>query len=169
MVNVFSVLALRIATNYSISKKSSVKAQITKLGNWKETEDHEDTAVHLIVLEKLQKLDDIIRLHFESATGKEINEFEVSLVEMDFDTKEAEIFFELLTAGKIVTAVHSLPFRETGFRYICKGAIEGSPETRHLGSFTQEKAINETLKDFWELESNLGEVISNCKEEIELE
>ncbi|GFT44974.1 hypothetical protein NPIL_650021 [Nephila pilipes] len=35
--------------------KGNIKGQITKLSNWKETNDSADIAAHLIVLEKLQK------------------------------------------------------------------------------------------------------------------
>ncbi|GFS42672.1 hypothetical protein NPIL_80811 [Nephila pilipes] len=74
-------------------KKGNIKAQITKLSNWKETNDPSDIAAHLTVLEKLQKkFDDLKTEYFESATDEEILEIEISLAEMDSDIQDLEIF-----------------------------------------------------------------------------
>ncbi|GFT75131.1 hypothetical protein NPIL_628041 [Nephila pilipes] len=74
--------------------KGNIKAQITKLSNWKETNDPADIAAHLTVLEKLQKkFDDLKTEYFESATNEEINEIEMSLGEMDSDIQELEVRF----------------------------------------------------------------------------
>ncbi|GFS53249.1 DUF1758 domain-containing protein [Nephila pilipes] len=72
-------------------KKGNIKAQITKLSNWKETNDPSDIAAHLTVLEKLQKkFDDLKTEYFESATDEEILEIEISLAEMDSDIQDLE-------------------------------------------------------------------------------
>ncbi|GFU23131.1 hypothetical protein NPIL_139961 [Nephila pilipes] len=72
-------------------KKGNIKAQITKLSNWKETNDPSDVAAHLTVLEKLQKkFDDLKTEYFESATDEEILEIEISLAEMDSDIQDLE-------------------------------------------------------------------------------
>ncbi|GFS31953.1 hypothetical protein NPIL_541081 [Nephila pilipes] len=72
-------------------KKGNIKAQITKLSNWKETNDPSDIAAPLTVLEKLQKkFDDLKTEYFESATDEEILEIEISLAEMDSDIQDLE-------------------------------------------------------------------------------
>ncbi|GFS91253.1 hypothetical protein NPIL_572781 [Nephila pilipes] len=72
-------------------KKGNIKAQITKLSNWKETNDPSDIAAHLTVLEKLQKkFDDLKTEYFESTTDEEILEIEISLAEMDSDIQDLE-------------------------------------------------------------------------------
>ncbi|GFS43342.1 hypothetical protein NPIL_292631 [Nephila pilipes] len=74
-------------------KNGNIKAQITKLSNWKETNDPSDIAAHLTVLEKLQKkFDDLKTEYFKSATDEEILEIEISLAEMDSDIQDLEIF-----------------------------------------------------------------------------
>ncbi|GFU18935.1 hypothetical protein NPIL_523241, partial [Nephila pilipes] len=69
-------------------KKGNIKAQTTKLSNWKETNDPLDIAAHLTVLEKLQKK--FNTEYFESATDEEILEIEISLAEMDSDIQDLE-------------------------------------------------------------------------------
>ncbi|GFS72000.1 hypothetical protein NPIL_542271 [Nephila pilipes] len=69
--------------------KGNIKAKITKLSNWKETNDSADIAAHLRVLEKLQKkFDDLKTEYFESATDEEILEIEISVAEMDSDIQQ---------------------------------------------------------------------------------
>ncbi|GFT86016.1 uncharacterized protein NPIL_238451 [Nephila pilipes] len=78
-------------------KKGNIKAQITKLSNWKETNDPSDIAAHLTVLEKLQKkFDDSKTEYFESTTDEEILEIEISLAEMDSDIQDLEVRFTTL-------------------------------------------------------------------------
>ncbi|GFU40758.1 hypothetical protein NPIL_158991, partial [Nephila pilipes] len=70
-----------------IRKKGNIKTQITKLSNWKETNDLVDIATHLMVLEKPQKkFDDLKNEYFESAKEEEIPE--ISLAEMDSDIQD---------------------------------------------------------------------------------
>ncbi|GFU08940.1 hypothetical protein NPIL_400211 [Nephila pilipes] len=70
-------------------KKGNIKAHITKLSNWKETNDSVDIVAHLMVLEKPQKkFDDLKTEYFESAKEEEIPE--ISLAEMDSDIQDLE-------------------------------------------------------------------------------